>query len=243
MPKPYIKTEKWLSKSFWLSLILHILFLLSLSTVIVLQPEEQKPPHDYVPSYVYQGAIKPATQALPSHAAAPKTSEQKQQAEVNQQENKQPDIPSQTAEKHVPKPQKGSFAKSILASSLTALQQNQMQSIRSQVKNTDPILLIGEENEAADPLIKLVGRALSANFQYPRQEGMLGIEGRVLVELTLHPSGEFSDVRMVRSSNNQNLDAAALYAVNKAPTIYGADRFLSKPKHFVIGFVFYQGQR
>jgi hypothetical protein len=43
----------------------------------------------------------------------------------------------------------------------------------------------------------------------------------------------------VQSSQNEDLDAAALYAVNKAPRIDGADRFLAKPKTFVVGFLFH----
>jgi TonB family protein len=98
--------------------------------------------------------------------------------------------------------------------------------------------MIGDDHAPADPLIKLIGRSLSAHFRYPRMAGELGIRGRVIVELTLHPEGYYSDVQMLKSSDNEDLDAAALYAVNSAPDVIGADHFISKPKHFVIGFVF-----
>src|SRR5438477_525236 len=81
-------------------------------------------------------------------------------------------------------------------------------------KEADPILLIGDDSHPADPLIKLLGRSLSAHFRYPRMAGQLGITGRVVISLTLHPEGYYSDVQMMQSSDSQELDAAALYAVN-----------------------------
>jgi TonB family protein len=118
------------------------------------------------------------------------------------------------------------------------LQQDQIQSLQAK-KSADPIYLIGDMSQAADPLIKLIGKALSAHFRYPDTPGRLGIKGRALVGLTLHPGGYFTDVSLLESSQNHELDDAALYAVNQAPLVAGADRFINHPKHFVIGFIFY----
>ena len=97
---------------------------------------------------------------------------------------------------------------------------------------------MGDLNQVADPIVKLLGRSLSAHFQYPDTEGILGIKGKVILELILHPNGNITGIRMLKSSHNQNLDSAALYAANTAPTVLGADKFLSTPMRFVIGFVF-----
>src|SRR5438552_758197 len=56
-------TKRWLLNSFWLSIFLHLLLLISFSTVIIYQPEKKKKtPNLYVPSYVYKGAMTPLAQ-------------------------------------------------------------------------------------------------------------------------------------------------------------------------------------
>lgn len=217
--------RRLLQHSFWLSVLLHLLFLIAVSVVIIFPPEEKKTPHHYVPSYVYKGAITPARQ--PSQVA-------QKNKPVKRMER-----PEQRVLKEMPTSKYGLHRQSILAASLTTLKQNQLKSLRPMQKEEEPILLIGDQNEMADPLIKLIGRSLSAHFNYPETEGRLGIRGRVVLELTLHPDGRFTDIRLVKSSENHNLDSAALYAANHAPAVPGADRFLEAPKRFVIGFVFY----
>lgn len=215
--------KRIIKHSVWLSILLHLLFVLAFSVAIILQPQpEKKPPHDFVPSYVYKGAITPKQNPITRDTKPIKQAEQKK-----------------PIEKELPRSKYGLQKQSILATSLATLKQNQLQALRRPPSDEEPMLLIGDQNEMADPLIKLIGRSLSANFRYPETEGRLGINGRVILELTLHPDGRFTDIRMVKSSENHNLDSAALFAANNAPVILGADRFLEKPKRFVIGFVFY----
>lgn len=246
------RTKYFVVGSFWLSLLLHLLFLLLLSTVILLpkQPDkqQQKSAQHYVPSYLYQGSVQP-TPSQPTPTPTPA------EAKNNVQQKTQPmNLPKATtglslpSAKHLGKSQPLPKEKSerikvdfrhIMAATQQVLQAQQRQAIRSfRDRSSEPIYLVGEENMVADPLIVLIGKALSANFSYPRMAGEFGVTGRVVVGLTLHPEGYFSDVEIVRSSNSQDLDAAALYAVNQAPTVIGADRFLTEPKHFVIGFIF-----
>lgn len=208
-------------------MLLHVLILLAFSLAFMLKPEEkQKPPHFYVPSFVYKGAITPTVQQQSSKSK-----------QVRQSSTKTDLALKSNQEKTIPVTKK-KIEQSILATSLATLQQNQFKAM-SEPTTTDPILLIGDENTFADPIVKLLGRSLSAHFKYPDAEGMLGIKGRVIVEMILHPQGQFTDIRMVKSSYNENLDAAALYAVNSAPLVEGADRFLTKPTKFVVGFVFH----
>jgi TonB family protein len=123
--------------------------------------------------------------------------------------------------------------------SRSIIQHNQVDAAVSNLNNTEPpILLIGDHHALVDPLIKLLARSLSANFHYPKIEGIFGARGRVLVELVLHPEGYFSDVQIVQSSDIQDFNTAALYAVNMAPTVVGVNKFLPKAKRFVVGFIF-----
>lgn len=238
---------------FWLSVLLHLLLLLAFLTLMTAKPrqkEEEPPlPHYYVPAYTYTGSIKPssAVQKSQSHqknASQPKTkvsertdttenTEQMQSVENTLSTLRVPKILKKMPAEKISKP----IRKSFLADSFNMLKEDQMREV-SEKKESEPIYMIGDDSQPADPLIKLLGRSISAHFGYPRMAGQLGIRGRVIVELTLHPEGYYSNVRMLQSSQNQDLDAAALYAVNSAPRIDGADRFISKPKHFVIGFIF-----
>lgn len=245
--------------TFWLSVLLHLLLFIAIISFITLpdKPEKSpelthKLPHDYVPAYTYTGSIKPSFSSRPQQTA-PKT-QPAETAPVKPAKNiteNSPAVESYQNAKHsqsviqvkkiktpMPAPKKTRQVKSLLSDSLNLLREDQMRDL-TKARESEPIFLIGDDSAPADPLIKLMGRSLSAHFRYPRTAGELGIKGRVLIELTLHPEGYYSDVRMVKSSSNQDLDAAALYAVNSAPDVIGADRFITKPRHFVVGFVFY----
>lgn len=227
--------KRLLKHSFWLSILLHILFLLSISTVFYLVPEEEPPhPSYYVPAYTTQapsastaqaGASKPTkTDSQPTEAKNEKQDKVEKQAEATPTQTR-------TSSPH------GLMKRSMLAASQSILKQMQHEAITSK-RESDPIYLVGDSNQEADPLTKLVARALSTHFNYPRSAGQFGISGVVVVEFTLHPEGYITDIRMQRSSHSEDLDAAALYAVNAAPEVKGASRFINKPKHMVIGFIF-----
>lgn len=249
-------TQKIIRHSGLLSIILHLLLCLGIITLVTTQPVEQqakKAPHLFVPSYIYKGAIKPSVQHAAKQQPQPSmkpTEDQEQnrtaqEAAKPEQNNigieKQTQAPSILPEE-IKKPKsiakkKIPLQKSMLAASFAALKQDQLNDV-TKTRTEDPIYLIGDSNQPADPLIKLMGRSLSAHFAYPRMAGRFGIRGRALIGLTLHPEGYYSDVELLRSTGNQELDGAALYAVNSAPKVIGADHYISQPKHFVIGFIF-----
>lgn len=213
-------SKEWLVPGFLLSLLLHILALLTFSSVLVWGPiEKKKMPHLYVPAYTYTG------KTLPLSISSSQSTET----------IAKPQVPVKNTATAIR--QKAISLKTIMASTQQILQENQKVAIQSRVPS-EPIYMIGEESEIADPLVALLGKSLSAHFRYPKIAGELGIKGRTLIGMTLEPTGYFTHIQIVRSSNNADLDAAALYAVNHAPKIIGADRFISTPKHFVVGFVF-----
>lgn len=239
-------TKKLTRNSFLLSLVIHLLlliFLLMISTIITRNPVEitKKSPQLYVPSYVYKGAITPAIQ----HSITQNTPQSQPTAEAK------PSAPPiqkvQAPSGTLPSTQKNMAIKkiepfkqkSVLDMSRNFITHNQVDSALSNLNNSEPpILLIGDRHAIVDPLVKLVGRSLSAHFHYPRIQGTFGARGRVYIELVLHPEGYFSDVQIVQSSEIEDFNAAALYAVNTAPTVVGVDKFLPKAKRFVVGFIF-----
>lgn len=224
---------------FLLSLLLHLLFIVGVTTVITLQPvqERQKSPHLYVPSYVYKGAITPVVSRKSVHSTQASNDQASRKVEDHFHQTEQAKF-SEDTQSLANRGTSQSHQKSILQMSRDMIRQDQMQEAVADHENIEPILLIGDKSVPADPLIRLMGRALSANLIYPKIEEYLDSRARVLVAFVLHPEGNFTNVQVVKSSDNTNFDNAALYAVNKAPNIPGARRFLPKPKYFVVGFIF-----
>ncbi len=237
-------THKLSRNSFLLSVILHLallLFLLSISTMINKKTIQvpQKSPELYIPSYVYHGAINPVPQPITKNSSQSQTIMQTENAARSIQKPQNAPSPLSSEKKNIAVKKKEFFQKSILDMSRSIIQQNQVNAAVNNLNNTEPpILLVGDKHASVDPLTKLVGRSLSAHFHYPKIEGVFGATGRVYVELVLHPEGYFSNVQIVQSSHIQDFNAAALYAVNTAPQVLGADKFLTEPKRFVVGFIF-----
>ena len=245
--------KKIFQNGFWLSLLLHLLLLLAVLILMARKPEEtveKTLPQNYVPAYTYTGSIKPATpqQAVqstqtkeshpnPEKIISPEKEESSESIQSVEHTSSTFEAPKVVKKIPVKKIRNKPLQKSLLSASFDMLKQEQLQEISTKGE-ADPIYMIGDDSQPADPLIKLLGRSLSAHFAYPRTAGELGIRGRVLIGMTLHPEGYYSNVKMMQSSENPDLDAATLYAVNSAPKIEGADRFISKPKRFVIGFIF-----
>lgn len=233
---------------FWLSALLHLLALFLLFvffTAPVKQFDKHPTPNEFVPAYTYTGSIKPIMQhptAQPKQQteSQPTPAENTAEKTVTSAENiqKTDAIPLQKINKKTSVSKHQPRQPSLLAASFDMLQDQQLQDV-SKARDAEPIYLIGDDSSPADPLVKLMGRSLSAHFAYPRTAGELGIHGKVIIELTLHPEGYYSDVQILKSSSSQDLDAAALYAVNSAPKVIGANRYINKPRHFVVGFIFY----
>lgn len=224
--------KKFLAKnSFVLSLLLHLLLLLCLLFYVHLQPNEHKPQAKYVPSYAYTGAVLPAA---PSHAVSTERAGVTTRSPLRQQQV--------TSPQEIAIQKKGRVGlREILNSSFEYLENSQRQTVQSMASDVEPIYMIGDMNNVADPLIMLLGKAISKHFQYPEMAGKMGISGRALVRITLLPEGNIVNVTMVKSTNSHELDTAALYAINKAPIIAEASDYIKEPKTMVIGFIFRVG--
>lgn len=234
MPKSIAK--KLIFTSFWLSLFLHLLLIVCFSTILWFKTEDKKKPTDYVPAYMYKGSITPSPPLQRKQPTLVKNQSITQTDKQLDTDNKQGII--YHSQKTATVAKNNATKKSLLLDSFEMLKEDQLKTISDSLNTSEPIYLIGDPNESPDPLIKLMGRALSANFRYPRMAEAFGIRGKVFVGFTIHPEGQFTGAHILQSSNNDDLDAAALRAVNTAPVVEGVNKFLSKPKYFVVGFVF-----
>lgn len=209
-------TGKFLLNTFLLSVLLHLLFLLFFLQWAFQPVENAKEAHEYVPSYVYAGAVKPTHTKAETKNETPINSPQPSTLKSNES-----NLPEQ----------------SMLAATSQYFRRSQINSLQS-YQEAEPIYMIGDDSHPADPLIKLLGRALSRYFTYPKTAGQLGIKGRAIIGMTLQLDGKLTEIQLISGSESEELDRAALYAVNNAPQIVGANRFISEPKRFVIGFIF-----
>lgn len=227
------RRNKWIINAFTISVLLHLLFLFSATVVFFVPIEDRKLPHDYVPAYTYKGAITPATIPLSNtHATAETAPAAKPLKKIDTS------LDDYFGVKEIRTGTKQKKSTSMMAASQQYLKQQTQKSLTKQANDSEPMLMIGDPNEVADPLVKMIGRALSANFKYPKEAGMFGIKGQTVLAMTIHPDGHFSDVQIMHSSQNSSLDAAALYAVNAAPKVIGISKLLPQSKRIVVGFVF-----
>ena len=216
--------EKEVRVSFLLSLLLHLLFFLTIAIMMKWRPiPQKKSADDYTPAYVYKGSA--MLSALSQNSSAIKQTDVGQKA-VQKRTQHGIAKPSASVRKTV-------GAQSVLAMTYQFLQNNTLEKSKE-----DPIYLVGDDKTPADPLIRLLARALSAHFSYPHEAAVLGIRGKAIVGMTLHPGGRLTDIELLASADDHRLDSAALYAVKKAPIVRGAEQYLTKPAYFVIGFIF-----
>jgi TonB family protein len=200
--------------------------------MISIRPEKKEPMPDlYQSAYLYQGSIAPP--------AMSQSAQQSQSSAIEPLSNKDTIALAKPAKKRLlHATTKKTRTSSVMSMTYQFLEQYNQENMNTAEDKEEPIYLVGDLNSPVNPLIKLLGRALSKNFNYPRIAGTFGIKGRAVVSLVLHPNGQLTHIRLLQSTESHDLDTAALYAAINAPVVRGADKFLSKPKRFVVGFVF-----
>lgn len=67
--------------------------------------------------------------------------------------------------------------------------------------------------------MKQLSRAVRKNYKYPRAAERAGLEGKVLVSITLDASGKIIAVKLARSSGHEILDKAALDAARSVGSL------------------------
>lgn len=234
-----VPIKRVLTISILLSLMLHLIFLCLIAFVGFRPSKKVILPDLYQPAYLYQGSIVPAAM-LKAHGEmeSPETNQMAPSTQVTSSNNGTILLHESTKKQITSGQYKKIRQRSVMKMTYEFLRQHQQETVAVSDQADEPIYLVGDLNSPVNPLIRLLGRALSKNFGYPHAAGAFGIKGRAIVSLVLHPNGQLSNIHLLQSTENQDLDAAALYAANNAPIVKGADKFLSKPKRFVIGFIF-----
>ena len=118
-----------------------------------------------------------------------------------------------------------------------AQQFNKMMDITSP-KNSEPVHLIGDNKKVPEPLIILLGKALTAKLLYPRAAIDLTVKGMSVIGFVLHPDGHVTDVRLLKSSRADILDQAALSAAKEISPVKNVGQYVTEPKPIVFGIIF-----
>lgn len=213
--------------SFGLSMLFHLLLGLGVTVSWVLSPavprvvKDHDPPPAYVPSYAY---MQPTKDVDSKGAASAKTVESRH-VEVSKNGILKPNVNKAPAVTQ-PSPYKNArFSKQSLPVDVT------------KPDNVIPMHLIGED-KIIKPIIKIVGKSLTAHLVYPKIAVDFELRGRALVGFMLHPDGQVTDVQLVQSSTVGPLDDEAVAAVKQMSPLQGVAPYLKEPDYMVIGIIF-----
>jgi TonB family protein len=194
-----------------IALVLHLFIFLGFTLTWHSTPSDQPTPDSYVPAYVQEH--------LP--ALLPVTSEN--QANFSKPLDKQ----------GLAQPKKQAATPVIPTNS--ELKKTVFTKHRETV--AEEVNLIGNKKMDA-PLLKLLGKALSAHLSYPKPAIDFNLKGLVTVGFMLHPDGNITDIKLVGSSSAGVLDQASLLALHAITPVAGVAPLLKEPTYLVVGFMF-----
>lgn len=207
-----------------LSILLHCLLFGSVAAITFLTPAAPPKPkmdsfYEYVPAYQYSPA------STPSQAAAPP----KPQPPVD---IKPTDEGFDLAKVNYNQPHD-----SVLKDRVGDLSMNDAASQPKDDKTLEPIRMVGEKL-LTDPLQKILGRAITKHLFYPALARQLYQHGIATIGFVLHPSGEISEARIVKTSKVRSLDLAALYAITESSPIGNVDIYLKEAEYLTVNIIF-----
>jgi TonB family protein len=92
--------------------------------------------------------------------------------------------------------------------------------------------------EQTEELIALLHTAIQNQQHYPPNAIQMQREGRITLAFTLYKNGTISDLRVVKSSQTNSLDDAALAAVRDAAPFQAVKKYMQEPQEYSIDVVF-----
>jgi TonB family protein len=219
---PMIKKLRY---CFLLVLLLHLLFFLGF-TVVLVDADENKPPEQdeeskaqrVLPSYVYQEQPPPA-----------------QQNTLETKPSLLKPVTADSAKNGILKP-KAAIPKPPAAQSPPTMIGRPSKS-ESGAPHSDPANLVADK-PTDKPLIKLLSRATGAKLFYPKSAQDFHITGMVRIQFYITPQGYVSQVVLLQSSGSSMLDDAGIYAISNISPVKGVDVYLKKPRTLSVGIIF-----
>lgn len=195
-----------------ISALFHLMLLSGMTIIWISAPPLTKSPGMYVPAYTYQ---EPRRQTIPTTNQAVSQPKETPKEAPKQDEGEAIRIPNATNKQSV----------------------NEVQ-VKRDSKKTEAIHLVGDKKIVPQPLIKLLGKALTAHLLYPKIASDFKVKGTAYVGFSIHPDGEVTDVAIVQSSQAGILDEQAVSAVRAISPVKGAGEFVDKKRYLVVGIIF-----
>ncbi len=196
--------------SFWLAVLLHFLIFLFFSYVWIHQTKSQDNQESYIRSYAY-------------HESAQKPAEQNNRAAAKEIFKKEVPTSKYGIEKPIFDQREVRFNQAVDISPKQSL---------------EPVHLIGDNSKTPQPLIIILGKALTAKLLYPKSAIDLSIGGVSVIGFVLHPDGTVTDVRLLKSSRADVLDEAAVFAASHISPVRNVGPYVKEPMPIVFGIVF-----
>jgi len=221
--------------SIWLSLLLHALMISSFIVVLHFSPVEvhQPKPAMYIPSYALSSP-EPPTQETQQMRPQPEPTPKPPEPEQKPVEN----VKAQTDKSVIPiKKETEAVKKTPKTAPKKTATKNRAIDNSKVISDEQPVHLIGDK-PSNDPLIKLLGKAISARLVYPRSAADFNIKGTAYVGFTLHPNGELTGIKIMQSSGADVLDGAALRGIRAISPLGGANQYVPKDRFLVVGIIF-----
>jgi TonB family protein len=217
--------NKKLRFCFLIVLLLHLLFFLGF-TVVLVEADDNKPPEQdeeskaqrVLPSYVYQEQPPPA----------------QLQNTLEEKPSLLKPVTKDTAKNGILKPKTPTPKP---ASSAEPTMIGKPSSTQSGAPHSDPANLVADK-PTDKPLIKLLSRATGAKLFYPKSAQDFHITGMVRIQFYITPQGYVSQVVLLQSSGSSQLDEAGLYAISNISPVKGVDLYLKKPRTLSVGIIF-----
>lgn len=202
--------QKW---SFWFAVLLHFLIFLFFSYVWIHHTRPEANKEEYIRSYAYQESLQKAVSHHEPQKNQPPTEFQKKEMPTSKN----------GIEKPIFDPREVHFNEAVDI---------------SPKKSLEPVHLIGDTSKTPQPLIIILGKAITAKLRYPKSAIDLNIGGISVIGFMLYPDGQVSDVRLLKSSRADVLDEAALFAASHISPVSNVGPYVKEPMPIVFGIVF-----
>jgi TonB family protein len=134
-------------------------------------------------------------------------------------------------------PDKSSSEKQAISTATQIRHASQSQTNTS-TKITEAIHLVGDKKSVPKPLIKLLGKALTAHLIYPKIAIDFKLHGIAYVAFILHSDGTLTNVQLVQSSRAGVLDDEAVTAVSAISPLQNVSPYVEGAKPMVVGIIF-----
>jgi TonB family protein len=194
--------------SFWLALLIHLCIFLGISLVFWPLEKPIAAIETSIPAYAYEETTTP-TKPIPK----PKILKEIQKEEISPYAIKKAEVqPSEPQPLTQPVP-------------------------KTRGREGEPIHLLGEKG-VPQPLIVLLGKALTAHLAYPKIAVDWRVHGVTVIRFLVSPDGEVTNVQLLKTSHAEVLDNAALVAAKAISPVKNVDLYLKEPKYIVFGIIF-----